>query len=341
MESRRKFIQLSVLGLGGLIISCRKDNHVPDPIIPTGNVPDPNTGTLAFAIATAAKKLYDSLEANKIAKGVFAFNNADRTRWHWTTPAGFPRNGLPLSDMNNNQKVLAMELLKESISAKGYATALSIIGQQSENGSNPDLYYVSLFGRPFTKSVWGWRFEGHHLSHQFTIVGEQISVTPFFHGTLPVSTYTGGGRYMATEEDAAREIITSLSPSMQSQAIFQTNAPGDHFTLNQPKVNPLPHSGLLVKDMSGTQVNLINQILEQYLGSQTKDFYDTTWAKIRSTGIENIRFAWAGGILRNQNHYYRLQSSDFLMEFDNSRNNGNHIHSVWRDFNNDFGYAIL
>lgn len=59
----------------------------------------------------------------------------------------------------------------------------------------------------------------------------------------------------------------------------------------------------------------------------------------------HIYFGWAGSVKPGEAHYYRIQGKTFLIEYDHSQNpandttqlNPNHIHSVWRDFNGDFG----
>lgn len=55
----------------------------------------------------------------------------------------------------------------------------------------------------------------------------------------------------------------------------------------------------------------------------------------------NLYFAWAGGIQKGEPHYYRIQTPAFLIEYDDTQNNANHIHSVWRDFDGDFGGDLL
>ena len=57
--------------------------------------------------------------------------------------------------------------------------------------------------------------------------------------------------------------------------------------------------------------------------------------------MEQVRFGWAGSLDYSQPQYYRIQGPTFLLEFDNSRNGGTHIHSVWRDFERDFGYHLV
>ena len=68
---------------------------------------------------------------------------------------------------------------------------------------------------------------------------------------------------------------------------------------------------------------------------------DQDLAKIQRAGWDKVLFAWAGSIKPGEGHYYRVQGPTFLLEYDNTQNNANHIHSVWRDFENDFGEDLL
>ena len=55
----------------------------------------------------------------------------------------------------------------------------------------------------------------------------------------------------------------------------------------------------------------------------------------------DMYFAWAGGLEPGQGHYYRVQTPTFLFEYDNTQNDANHIHAVWRQFDGDFGEDLL
>ena len=82
-------------------------------------------------------------------------------------------------------------------------------------------------------------------------------------------------------------------------------------------------------------------LVENYAYRLRPELADQDLAKIAAAGFEKIRFAWAGGIEPGQGHYYRLHGPTFLVEFDNTQNNANHIHTVWRDAANDFGEDLL
>jgi len=296
--------------------------------------------TLSSNMAQAASLLLAALDGDARSKATYAFGDSERQRWHWTTPSGFPRNGLPLRDMTPDQRALALALLRASVSEAGYQKALDIISLQRELGNDPELYYVTVFGTPSAAEPWGWRFEGHHLSRNFTIVGDQVSTTPFFNGAWPTAT-DAGLRAMAREEDAARELVTSLDESRRAVAIFQARTLTNHITQNQPYVRPLDPVGIALGDIADDQRKLALEIVQTYLGVLPESIATPSFERINTAGIENIRFGWAGSLEPHRPQYYRLQGPTFLLEFDNSRNGGTHIHSVWRDFEGDFGQQQL
>jgi Protein of unknown function (DUF3500) len=297
------------------------------------------SSALASGIAQAATQFLASLDDSTRTKATYTFDDAERQRWHWTTPSGFPRNGLPLREMNQDQRGLALTLLRASVSEAGYQKALDIMSLQNELGNDPELYYVTIFGAPSSADPWGWRFEGHHLSRHFTLVGEQVAATPFFNGSWPTTT-DAGLRAMAREEDAARELIHSLDDRSRAVAIFQSRTLTNHVTQNQPYVSPLEPVGIPTGELSADQQKLVLEIIQTYLGVLPASIGTPSFERIQSAGIENVRFGWAGNLEPRRPHYYRLQGPTFLMEFDNSRNGGTHIHSVWRDFERDFGQHL-
>ena len=235
-------------------------------------------------------------------------------------------------------------MLQASVSAAGFTKALDIMSLQRDLGNDPELYYVTLFGTPADTlgagAPWGWRGEGHHLSRHFTVVNDQVAMTPLFLGAWPTKT-DAGLRAMAREEDAALELVNSLSDSARATAIFQERTLTQHETQNAPKVSPLAPVGIVYTELDETQQGLVTEILQTYLQSLPSLIATPIWARVTEAGMEEIRFGWAGSLEYRQPQYYRIQGPSFLLEFDNSRNGGTHIHSVWRDFARDFGYHLL
>lgn len=304
------------------------------PPAPTAQA-DPQQALVA-TIAGAAGQFLAALDDQQRAKASYAYADAERTRWHWTTPRGFPRNGLPLNEMSAEQRDLAFALLRASGSDAGYQKANDIITLQRELGNDPELYYVTLFGEPSGAEPWGWRWEGHHLSRHISVAGGQLSAYPLFLGAWPTTT-DAGLRAMPREEDAAREIITALSEADRAQAIFQQRTLTQHVTQNQPFVSPLDPVGIAYGALPAEQRQRVIEIIQSYLGTLPPAVAQPSFARIEAAGLDQIRFGWAGPLEPRRPHYYRVQGPTFLLEFDNSRNGGTHIHSVWRDFANDFG----
>lgn len=318
--TRRKFIQASAYGAGAMLLAQR-------------GLAQP--ASLAGGMAQAANQFLSSLGSNR-ERATFAFDSGERTRWHWTTPQGFPRNGLPLGDMTPAQRTAALALLRSGTSEAGYKKSLDIMALQTELGQDPELFFVSVFGTPGGREPWGWRFEGHHLSRQYAVSGERVSLTPFFHGTWPTQT-RAGLRVMAREEDAARELVRSLDSRRQGIAIFQRESLNQHVTWNQVKVGPLEPVGLLGSELNPAQEKLMVELIQSYLGSLPTAVSTPMFDRITRAGLDKLRFGWAGSLEPRRPYYWRLQGASFLLEHDNSRNGATHIHSVWRDYEGDFG----
>jgi len=355
--SRRKLLGISAAGAGALVLGAgcapfTGSTASPDGSAVTGEqLFQPLLSTLAAAsvadekalsmqMAQAATRFWGALDPAQQTKATYSFGDEERLRWHWTTPGNFPRNGLPLNEMTEEQKTLALALLQTSVSEAGFTKALDIMSLQRDLGNDPELYYITLFGTPGTSDHWGWRWEGHHLSHHFTVIGEQVAMTPFFLGSWPTKS-EAGLRAMAREEDAGLELVNSLSESARASAIFQERTLTRHETQNAPRVNPLAPVGIAYPELNDTQQGLVTEILQSYLQSLPLLIATPTWERVTNAGMEQIRFGWAGSLEYSQPQYYRIQGPSFLLEFDNSRNGGTHIHSVWRDFERDFGYHLL
>ncbi len=370
--TRREALKLAVLGgLGGLAAACAPSSTVTLPPVPTrslptstpaanlsgGNVPAstaipteappatavasaPATPQLASDMALKATQFIDLLDDGQRTKATYAFADPERTRWHWTTPRNVPRNGLPLREMAADQHDGALALLQTSLSSAGLQKSLDIISLQNDLGNDPELYFVTVFGAPGGADPWGWRFEGHHLSLHFTMVGDQVALMPFFLGSWP--TVNGAGlKALEREEWAARELITSLEGSLRQTAIFQADTLTRHVTQNQAYVSPLDPVGVQVDDLTADGQALAREIMQKYLDTLPETLSVGQWEKINAAGFESIQFGWAGSLEARRPYYYRLQGPTFLLEHDNSRNGGTHIHSVWRDFTEDFGQHLL
>ena len=259
----------------------------------------------------------------------FPFESPERQRWEFEPDERFPRLGLPMTRMSESQRSLAHALLKTGLSDRGYQLATAIMGRETLRRSDPLNYYVSIFGTPSPDGTWSWRFEGHDLSLNFTIVkGSLVASTPsFFGGTL------------TREDDAARALLKTLDAGQRARAMIARDAPKEIVTTNQPVVLPLPAVGLPVTEMSDGQRELLMQVIRTYTSAMAFEVAESRMARLRNAGLDRIIFSWAGSTEPGKPFYYRLLGPTFLIEYSNAQ--GDHVHSVWRDFDRDFGRDLL
>jgi hypothetical protein len=318
------------------------------------------TPTAAGAMSTAATRLLDSLTPDQRKQATYPLESDEYLHWNFIPDETFPRNGLPLKAMTEPQQKLAHELLKSGLSDRGYQTYTSIIalenilrvveggrgdGRGQAMARDASAYRFTVFGQPSTTGVWGWRVEGHHVSLHFLVnKGAIAASTPSFAGSNPAEVQDGadkGKRVLAILEDSGRTLVTALDEKQRTTAIISTAAPNEIVTTNQLDIKPLSPDGLRASAMTAAQRDLLTKVIDAYTGLMAPDVAAQRMAKIRAAGIENIGFVWAGPVEPGQRHYYRVQGPTFLIEFDNTQNNGNHVHSIWRDFNGDFGRDLL
>lgn len=308
------------------------------------------TAPSSAAMMRATTTFLESLNADQRSKAVFDFEDAERLNWHFIPRE---RRGLPLKEMSEAQRAHARALLEAGLGQRGYLKASTVMELETvlrELGGNPatrdpELYFFSVFGTPSTEQPWGWRAEGHHLSLNFTVVqGTLVATSPSFFGANPARVPSGsreGLRALGAEEDLARELVRSLTPEQRTTAILEIEAPRDIITGNAAQVDPLAPAGLGIDRLDDNQRSMFVRLIDEYLARTADDLAATRRARLETTDFGRVTFAWAGSTEPGQPHYYRVQGPTFLIEFDNTQGNANHIHSVWRDFEGDFGRDLL
>jgi hypothetical protein len=317
------------------------------------------SGRAAAAMTAAAAKWLEGLTPEQRTQATFPNDAEEKVRWNFIPTNMFPRKGVPLKEMTEPQRKLAHELLKAGLSQKGYLTATTIMeletilhgiensgGRKGQNVRDPELYFFTIFGTPSPKSVWGWRVEGHHVSLHFTIANNTaVANTPAFFGTNPADVRVEGPkkglRLLGSMEDAARALLGTLDETQRAAAIYDKVAPTDIVTRTTVAIEPLAPGGVAAATLTPAQRDLLQKLIETYTAQMADDVGAERLAKIRQAGLEKVTFAWAGETEPGKKHYYRIQGPTFLVEYDNTQNDGNHVHSVWRDFTGDFGRDLL
>ena len=307
--------------------------------------------TASSPMIDTARSFLATLTAEQKSKALLPFNSEERFHWFYTPVS---RKGIPFKELNDAQRQAGLAVLRAGLSEKGYSKAETIRKLEDvlrelehDDGStrNPDLYFFTFFGEPSATGSWGWRYEGHHCSQNWTVVnGKLIGSSPQFFGANPAEVHEGpmkGTRVLSTEEDLGRSLVKSLSGGQRTEGILSTSAPGDILTTNQRKAAIQADKGIAYSMLNKDQQGNLLALIEEYLSAQPKAEAQRRLDKIRQAGFDQIKFAWMGGMEKGQGHYYRVQGSTFLIEYDNTQNDANHIHCVWREFNGDWGADLL
>jgi hypothetical protein len=302
----------------------------------------------AAAILEAARGFVATLDADERDLALRPFKAAERLDWGYVPR---PRQGLPLSRMRPSTRVATTQLLRAALSEAGARKVDAIVALEDVlrsvegwSGRDSGLYYVTVFGEPSGIGAWGWRYEGHHLSLHWTVLdGAVVGSAPQFLGSNPAEVRGGpqrGRRALAAEEDLARAILASLTPAQRSRAVVAAQAPADIVTGNSRQASIQERRGIAWGDLDARQQGLLLTLLHEYAAIQAPAIAAERLAQIRGE-LPSIVFAWMGGSDKGQGHYYRIQGSSFLVEYDNTQNGANHIHCVWREFHGDWGQDAL
>ncbi|MFT5302275.1 MAG: hypothetical protein ACI87E_002427 [Mariniblastus sp.] len=319
-------------------------------LLPSGLVSNAEAHDVAKEMTSAANLFLNSLDEKQRQTVGFEFDHELRKDWQFIP---MERKGLGFNDLQPDQRLLALSLVQSALSHRGFSTTMKIMALEQvlhelENNApkrDPEKYHVFMFGKPSIESTWGWRIEGHHLSISFTIVdGQSVVTTPAFFGSNPGEVKTGklaGLRVLGQEEDLGRALVKQLSVEQKKTAILEGKAPRD--VINGPgrKASPLTPSGLPAEKMTDSQKKLLRDLIGTYVGKFRSELEEADWKKVENAGFDKICFAWAGPIAPGKPHYFRVQGPTFILEYDNTQNKANHVHAVWRDFNNDFGEDLL
>lgn len=308
----------------------------------------------------SAQALLNSLNAEQQAKTKLPFEGDERLFWHYIPTDdipkarnGTPRMGLTLKDMTDGQQRLATALLSAGLSQSGFIKATSImsledvlkvIEKDTVDRRHAGKYHFSIFGTPSDTGTWGYRVEGHHVSLHFTIVKGKLSGTPTFFGANPHEVREGpraGMRPLGQEEDLGRSLMQALDAGQQKTAMVAEKAPADMLTASSRKAALTGQpNGLAASKLNAKQKALLNELIDEYVSNVPEVVAAQRREQIKKAG-NSLYFAWAGPVEKGQPHYYRVSSPVFLIEYDNTQNGANHTHTVWRDYEGDFGLDLL
>ena len=308
----------------------------------------------APGMTKAAQGFLKQLTDGQRQKTSFGYDDKERINWHFIPRE---RKGLPIKELEGEALKSALGLLRSGLSEVGYDQTLNIMSLEEilyllEGGArderrgkrDPQKYYISVFGTPADTGVWGWRIEGHHVSLNYTIKnGKVVASTPEFFGANPGTIEAGPGRtirVLGTEEDLARQILKLCSADQTKVCWISKEAPGDLRGGGVAQPETTPAVGLPVSKMSADQKKLLAELISEYLRNMPADIVKERRDLLEKAGIDNIHFSWWGLGERNEPHYYRVQGPTFIIEYNNTQNSANHVHSMWRDMAGDFAIPL-
>jgi hypothetical protein len=355
-------------------------------------------------MAAAATAVLESLDLAEREVAAWPFpSDGERQRWFYTPT---DHGGVALGDLRPGQQRLVLELVASGLSRAGYVTVSTIMGLDNvldqleawtamwgrERGRDPGRYYLRIFGDPLSDRSWAWRFGGHHVSINHTVVDGRVgATTPCFLGADPASSPLLGPhplRPLAGAEDLGRELVRSLDDAQRTQAMVSEVAPVDIVGANRARIGegdlPLPladvwrgrfdgelgkavdayqeHAervagltaahldavrlsldpkGIRASSLSPEQQQILRTLLDVYVGRIPDAVADEEATKYQGERLDELAFAWAGGVEPGEGHYYRVQGPRLLIEYDNTQRGANHVHTVWRDPDDDFGEDLL
>jgi hypothetical protein len=312
--------------------------------------------TAADAIEVAAAAWLDGLDATQRATATFPFDTDERFAWQYTPG---PREGLAIRDMEPGQRAAAMAIVRASLSDRGAAeveavmaleTVLGVLertaGRPGWQRRDPELYWFAVFGDPGRSNPWSWRVGGHHVAIQVTLAGGRVvGSAPSFLGANPAVVPhgpTAGDRALTGEEELARRLLAGLDGPARRKAVVAAVAPADILSGNGPRalVASIP-TGVPYTELDATGREALERLVRYYVERARPEVAAGEWDRIRSAGLDDMTFAWAGPDEPGRGHYYAVRGPTFLVEYDNTQDGANHIHAVWRDLANDWGADLL
>ena len=301
----------------------------------------------------AAKNLISSLSVEQKTKGMLAFNDPDRLEWSNLPLESVVRKGLKFNELSDSQRQKVHTLLRTALSPQGYLKVLFII--QYDEGTHERLsaakspiaqrygnqnYWITFFGEPSDKGIWGWQFEGHHLSLNFTHSPTGVTCTPMFTGINPALTASGayaGNYVMADENELGKQLFSSLSTTLKQKAIIGT-LPNDIDVLARTGKEPFFQKnteGVAFSEMNVPQKDMVMNMIKAWVENLNPALAQEKMNRIEAVK-EKIRFVWMGTNDVEQLHYYRLMAPPFIIEFAHRDQGIYHFHTLWRDLEEDF-----
>ena len=302
-------------------------------------------------MAQAARAWLALLDDRQRRNAQLDWASRQREAWHYVPRS---RPGVALRDMNPRQTAAAWDVLGSLLSARGLEQVRGLLKLEGILGEltgspgfrDPGNYALAIFGDPAGNGPWAWRFEGHHLSLTTVVApGHGVAVTPAFFGAnpahVPKSHAHAGFRLVGAEEDTAFGLVRSLEGAVRTQAIIADRSLGDIVSGPGRELSLQRYQGVPLARLNDAQKAGVLRILELYASTMREEVAAAALARVREAGLDAVHFAWAGSPAPGRPHYFRVHGPTALVEYDNTQDGANHVHSVWIDPHSLFGRDLL
>ena len=316
------------------------------------------TGVSTAPVVAAAQAFLDSLDDAQRDASAFATDSIEWRDWH--NVHRYERKGVARWQMSAEQEAAALELLRSSLSARGFANARDImrlnqtIRELTERWDEygEGLYHFTVMGTPSEADPWGWQLDGHHLVINYFVLGDQVVMTPTFMGSEPVVADSGkyaGTRVFEHEEAKGLALAQALTSEQRTEAILSDVVPRGIYTAAFRDNFEMRYEGIRAADLEATQIAMLLDLINEYVGNMGDGHAAIKMMEIREH-LDETYFAWMGTTDDDSVFYYRVHSPVILIEFDHQGGialdtdgaTRNHIHTVVRTPNgNDYGKDLL
>jgi hypothetical protein len=280
------------------------------------------------------------------------FQDTSRVKWSNLPFESTNRKGIQMKDLTDSQRIALHNLLRVVLSQQGYQKFLFII--QYDEATHERLttskspiaqrygnqnYWFTVFGEPNVDKIWSWKFEGHHISLNFTYSPKGMTCTPMFVGINPALITKGpyaGYHIMFEENDLGNQLFSSLSNDLKKKAITSTlPQTADVMTQTGKEPHLTDKKGVSYKEMTLKQQALVENIIRSWVENLTPTLAQEKMKQVLAHK-NNIFFTWQGTNDVNELHYYAIKTDGFIIEFTNRDQGIYHYHTMWRDVTEDF-----
>ncbi len=318
------------------------------------------TGIPTAPVSKAANVFVASLNETQRKKTLYPVDDSEWRQWdnrHFAM-----RQGMGFFEMSETQRKLAIDLLRESLSAKGLKVTRDIMnlnGTLGEMTGNFEeygewFYWITIMGEPGGTAPWGWQLDGHHVIINYFVLGDQVVMTPVFMGSEPVKAEGGkfkGTEVLQSEQDKGLALMRSLSADQQASARIRKDKSGEDLLSAAYKDNlVMDFAGIRASEMNEAQKAQLLEVVADYVGNMKEGHAKARMTEVRKH-LNETYFGWIGGSEADAVFYYRIQSPVILIEFDHQRPialarsnvpTRQHIHTMVRTPNgNDYGKDLL